>query len=63
MNCSFKRIREFGRDEQGSTAIEYALILIMVSVVIISGLTSMRTDLAATFNKVGSDLKASTAAN
>ena len=35
------RIAEFGSDESGATAIEYALIAVLVALVMVAGLTAM----------------------
>jgi pilus assembly protein Flp/PilA len=45
-------IRRFGRDESGATAIEYALIASIISIVIIGGSGSIRSALRTTFNTV-----------
>lgn len=63
MKRAGRTIRRFAQDESGSTAIEYALILIIVSVVIISSLISMRTTLSDTLTKAGQELKTHSAAN
>ena len=44
----------FIQDEQGATAIEYGLIAALVSVIIITALTLLGTNLSATFNTVAS---------
>jgi pilus assembly protein Flp/PilA len=43
--------------ESGATAIEYALIASLVSMVIIAGLTSMGTTLSTFFANVSSNLR------
>ena len=45
--------RRFLADERGATAIEYGLIAALIAVVIIGAVTSVGTNLKATFNKVG----------
>jgi pilus assembly protein Flp/PilA len=47
----------FSRDARGATAIEYALIAILVSVAVIAGATQMGTKLPGYFNNVGNNLK------
>jgi pilus assembly protein Flp/PilA len=42
-------IKQFGRDEEGVTAIEYGLIAALVAVVIIGGATALGTNLNAMF--------------
>lgn len=45
--------RRFISDEHGATAIEYGLIAALIAVVIIGAVSSVGTNLKATFNKVG----------
>jgi len=45
-------IRQFVRDEQGVTAIEYGLIAALISVVIIGTVTVVGTNLDAVFGKI-----------
>ena len=45
--------RRFIADERGATAIEYGLIAALIAVVIIGVVSSVGTNLKATFNKVG----------
>jgi len=49
-------ISRFFRDESGATAIEYGLIAALIAVVIITGVTSVGTNLAATFTNLASHL-------
>jgi len=51
-----KTIKEFGHDESGATAIEYALIAAIVGIGIISSLSTMKTSLATTFTTTANDL-------
>jgi len=44
------------RDESGATAIEYGLIAALISVAIIAAVTSVGTNLTATFNSVATAL-------
>lgn len=44
----------FVRDECGATAIEYALIASLISVLIVTGLTMIGTTLSTTFESVAS---------
>ena len=46
----------FVKDESGATAIEYGLIAALVSVVCITVLTTLGTNLKATFTTIGSEL-------
>jgi len=45
-------LARFIRDEAGATAIEYGLIAALVSVVIITALTALGTQLTSTFTSV-----------
>jgi pilus assembly protein Flp/PilA len=47
----------FVKCESGATAIEYGLIAAIVGVGIVTALTSLKTDLNATFGKVSTELK------
>ena len=47
----------FLRDEDGATAIEYGLIAALISVVIITAVTLVGTNLTATFNAIAAALK------
>ena len=53
-----KFIKQFARDEEGVTAIEYGLIAALIAVVIIVSVTLVGTKLAAVFNLVGTTLGA-----
>lgn len=50
----FKRLL---RETGGATSIEYALIAVIVSIVIVSGLTVIGTKLNASFTSASSGLK------
>lgn len=47
-----ERIRRFFKDEEGATAIEYALIASLVALAIIGGVTALGTNLGAWFTNV-----------
>jgi pilus assembly protein Flp/PilA len=47
----------FLRDESGATAIEYGLIAALISVVIITAVTLVGTNLTATFQAIATALK------
>jgi len=49
-------VRNFFRDEDGATAIEYALIAGIVSICIVAGLTEISTTLQGTFSSITSSL-------
>ena len=47
----------FLHDEDGATAIEYGLIAALISVVIITAVTLVGTNLTATFNLIAAAVK------
>jgi pilus assembly protein Flp/PilA len=49
-------LASFVQDEGGATAIEYGLIAALISVVIITAITAVGTQLTATFNSVSTAL-------
>ena len=49
------------RDEAGATAIEYGLIAALIAVACIVALTSLGTQLSATFTKVSTSVSAANA--
>lgn len=51
-------IVRFGRDEEGATAIEYALIMVLIALAIITSVGTMGDLLSGTFTKAGNDLEA-----
>ena len=51
-------VSRFIKSESGATAIEYGLIAALVSVVIITALTTMGTNLTATFDSIATALGA-----
>jgi len=46
----------FMKDENGATAIEYGLIASLIAVAIITAVTTLGTDAAATFDKVSAKM-------
>ena len=56
----FARIFRFRKNQDGATAIEYGLIAALIAVVIIAAVTTVGTELSATFNVVGTNLSAAT---
>jgi pilus assembly protein Flp/PilA len=50
-------ISRFIRDESGATAIEYGLIAALIAVVIITGLTSVGTNLNTKFNSIATNIR------
>lgn len=49
-------IKQFARDEEGVTAIEYGLIAALIAVVIIAAVTLVGTGVRDTFNAVAAQL-------
>lgn len=50
-------MRQFAADRRGATAIEYALIASLLSIMILAGVTSVGTQLSAFFTSMASSLK------
>lgn len=55
-------IKNFFQDEEGVTAIEYALIAALIAVAIIAAVTLVGTDIAAVFTNISNKLQAIPAA-
>ena len=53
----FKFTTRFLKDESGATAIEYGLIAALISVVIVTALTTIGTNLNTAFTGIGTTLK------
>jgi len=49
-------IRNFWKDESGSTAVEYGLLIALIACVVISTVTSLGTDLKNKFNTVATSI-------
>ena len=52
-----KLLKRFARDECGATAIEYGLIAALISVVVITALNTVGTQLETTFNAVATAIE------
>ncbi len=50
-------LKNFWKNEDGATAIEYGLIAALIAVVIITGLTAVGTGMSTTFTNISSNLK------
>ncbi len=50
-------IARFLKDESGATAIEYGLIAALISVVIVTALTTISTNMQTKFTAVGGSLQ------
>lgn len=53
----FHSIRNLISEEEGVTAIEYALIAALIAVAIIAAVTTVGTDIAAVFTNISTKLK------
>lgn len=53
----YNRFKNLLRNENGATAIEYGLIAALISVVMISAISLVGTQLSATFTNVSGNLK------
>lgn len=51
-----KVLRLFLKDETGATAIEYGLIVALISIATIAALSTMGTNLSNTFNKASNNM-------
>ena len=51
-------MKKFRKDENGATAIEYALIAGLIGVVIIAGATTLGNNISSKFTSVGSKVTA-----
>jgi len=56
MKAVWKNIQQFLQDEEGVTAIEYALIAALIAVVIIGAVTLVGTEVESTFYTIASAL-------
>jgi len=56
MKAFWQKTLQFLRDEEGVTAIEYALIAALIAIVIIAGTKYVGTEVNATFERVGDEL-------
>lgn len=52
-----KFVKQFARDEEGVTAIEYGLLAALIAVVIIVAAQAVGTNLTAVFNAIATALK------
>ncbi|OAI45521.1 pilus assembly protein [Rhizomicrobium sp. SCGC AG-212-E05] len=50
-------LKNFWKNEDGATAIEYGLIAALIAVVIITGVTAVGTGLSTTFTNLSTNLK------
>ena len=52
-----KFVTRFMKDESGATAIEYGLIVALIAVVIITAVSTVGTNLKASFTSVGTSIR------
>lgn len=57
MKTLWKKMQQFLRDEEGVTAIEYALIAALIAVVIIAAVTLVGEEVSQTFTTIGTTLQ------
>lgn len=57
MKAIWKNFQQFLRDEEGVTAIEYALIAALIAVVIIAAVTLVGEEVSQTFTTIGNTLQ------
>ena len=50
-------LRRFGQDETGATAIEYGLIVALISVVIITGVTTIGSNMKTKFTTAATAIR------
>ena len=62
MKTVIQSMKAFLRDEQGATAIEYGLLVALISLVIVVGAAAVGTNLNALFTKISTCLATPTAA-
>jgi pilus assembly protein Flp/PilA len=62
MKTVIQSMKAFLRDEQGATAIEYGLLVALISLVIVVGAAAVGTNLNALFLKISTCLATPTAA-
>jgi pilus assembly protein Flp/PilA len=60
MDKLFARVGRFLRDEDGPTAVEYAVMLALIIVVCITAITTLGTNANATFSNVSLNAAAAT---
>lgn len=53
-----ERIKNFFKDESGASAVEYGLLVALISVVIITAVTALGTNLTTVFNGAANALTA-----
>ena len=59
MNVFAKRVRRFLKSEDGPTAVEYAVMLALILVAVITIVGTLGTSISSTFNAVNTKVTAS----
>jgi pilus assembly protein Flp/PilA len=54
-----EKLMRFFKDEEGATAVEYALMVFLIAVVIIAAVKLLGTNVSATFNTVATTISGS----
>jgi len=52
MKTMLTKIKNFVREEEGASAVEYGLLVALIAVAIITAVTALGTNLSGLFNKV-----------
>ena len=59
MRHFLRHVRDFLRETDGPTAVEYAVMLALIIVVCITAITALGTNASNTFNYVGTEVQGS----
>ncbi len=57
MKSLLTKIKNFVREEEGATAVEYGLLVALIAVAIITAVTTLGTNLSGLFDKVSAQVK------
>ena len=57
MEMTFESIRKFIANNSGATAVEYALLCVLIACAIVLAVQGLGSQLQNTYNEVGSNLK------
>ena len=56
-----KHIKQFVRDEEGATALEYGLLAALIAAAIVGAVTSLGNTVSTTFQSIADNMAAATA--
>ena len=56
MKSLLTKIKNFVREEEGATAVEYGLLVALIAVAIITAVTTLGTNLSGLFDKVATQV-------